>query len=94
MPSPYGDDPAAEECITWIFDIAGGVLRELDREGLFGSGDMRRQILLGIWMGDQSDEDRIVFAEQLNPLPLVEIFKRELAVGNRAFQELSGRTSP
>jgi len=41
--------------------------------------------VLGIWKGDQSDDERVEFARLLNPHPIVERFAREIAEGTRAF---------
>nr|WP_086940539.1 DUF4303 domain-containing protein [Thaumasiovibrio occultus] len=41
-------------------------LSELDSMGVFGTGEVRSQVLVNLVMGDQSDEDRIRFAQRLN----------------------------
>lgn len=42
-------------------------LSELDAEGLFGEGEDRERITIGLWMGDQSDEERLRWARMVNP---------------------------
>lgn len=51
-------------------------LKTLDLRGVFGSGEDRP--LLNVWKGDQSDEERISFAEILNPAAVVRRFQAEL----------------
>jgi hypothetical protein len=81
-----GDDtPEADEAISLVFDTAIQALQLLDREGAFGSGLERAQLVLGIWKGDQADEERIEFASLLNPRSVAERFARELADRSRVF---------
>ncbi len=84
-PEPYDDTPEADEAIALIFDVAIQALRQLDAEGVFGEGLERAQLVLGIWKGDQSDEERIEFASLLNPRPVAERFAREIADQSRLF---------
>jgi hypothetical protein len=84
-PDPYDETQEAEEAVALVFDVAVEVLQQLDHEGAFGSGLERARIVLGIWKGDQSDEERIEFARRLNPQAVVERFAKELADGNEAF---------
>ncbi|MBV1862172.1 MAG: DUF4303 domain-containing protein [Nannocystaceae bacterium] len=51
-------------------------LKTLDLRGVFGSGTSRP--LLNVWKADQSDEERLSFAEILNPAPVVKRFQAEL----------------
>jgi hypothetical protein len=44
--------------------------------------------VLGIWKGDQSDEERIEFASLLNPRAVAERFAREIADSSRAFVDM------
>jgi hypothetical protein len=91
-PDPYDDTPEADEAISLVFDVAIQSLQQLDREGVFGEGVERAQLVLGIWKGDQSDDERVEFARLLNPRPIVERFAREIAEGTRAF--LAAQTGP
>ena len=84
-PEPSDDTPEADEAIALIFDAAIQALRQLDAEGVFGEGLERAQLVLGIWKGDQSDEERIEFASLLNPRPVAERFAREIADQSRLF---------
>lgn len=89
MPDPYGDHPDAEEATLEVFDVATQVLQKLEAERLFGGGRDRNRLVVGIWMGDQSHEDRIDFATPLNPRPVINRFRREMAEGLDAFKKLS-----
>jgi len=84
-PDPYADTPEADEAISLLFDVAIQCLQQLDREGSFGEGLERAQLVLGIWKGDQSDDERVEFASLLNPRPVAERFAREIAEQSRAF---------
>ena len=82
---PYDDTPDADEAIALVLDVAIQSLQRLDREATFGEGLERAQLVLGIWKGDQSDDERIEFASLLNPRPVAERFAREIAEQSRAF---------
>ena len=84
-PDPYDDTPEADEAISLLFDVAIQCLQQLDREGTFGEGRERAQLVLGIWKGDQSDDERVEYASLLNPRPVAERFAREIAAQSRAF---------
>jgi hypothetical protein len=84
-PDAYDDTPEADEAISLLFDVAIQSLQQLDREGTFGEGLERAQLVLGIWKGDQSDNERVKFASLLNPRPVAERFAREIAEQSRAF---------
>ena len=75
-PDPYDDDTNNEERVVGAFEVFVDVLRTLDTEGTFGSG--RSTMVLSVWVGDQSDEERIDYVQRLNPLELVERFEAEL----------------
>lgn len=51
-------------------------VKTLDLRGTFGSGD--RRPLLNIWKGDQSNDERLSFAEILNPGRVVERLQADL----------------
>lgn len=84
-PAPSDDTPEADEAVALIFDAAIQSLRQLDADGVFGEGPERSRLVLGIWKGDQSDEERIEFASLLNPRAVAERFAREVADQSRAF---------
>ena len=77
-PDPYDDTIEGDEAIDLVFEVSVEVLKQLDNEKVFGSGDERANLVLGIWMGDQSDEERIAFAQELNPKLIVDRFAAEL----------------
>ena len=77
-PDPYDDTPEADEAISLVLDVAMQSLQQLDREGTFGEGLERAQLVLGIWKGDQSDDERVEFVSLLNPRPVAERFAREI----------------
>jgi hypothetical protein len=84
-PDPYDDTPEADQAISLVFEVAIQSLQQLDREGTFGEGLERAQLVLGIWKGDQSDNERVEFVRLLNPHPVAERFAREIAEQSRAF---------
>ena len=87
-PDPYDDSPEAQATVELVFEVAVDVLAELDREGLFGVADERAGLVLGIWIGDQSDEERLDFVRRLNPETVCRRFEREVDAANRAFLAL------
>ena len=88
-PDPYDYTVEAEEAIALVFDVSVDVLQQLDSENIFGGDLERSKLALGIWMGDQSDEDRIAYARRLNPSSIVQQFSKELAEGYDEFTRLS-----
>lgn len=83
-PDPYDDTHEAEAATALVFEVAVETLQHLDRERLFGSGADRASLVLGIWKGDQSDEERIEYVRLLNPPSVVERFVEELRTGYAA----------
>ena len=53
-------------------------LKGIDTAGVFDSQNEREEILINVVMGDQSDEDMIRIARQLNTLPQVEKIESQL----------------
>lgn len=55
-------------------------LRQLDAEGVFGRGANREVVVLGLCYigGDNSDEDFLAWAEQVNPPVVMERLIREI----------------
>jgi hypothetical protein len=88
-PDPYDDSPEADEMVTLVYEVAIEALAELDRVGTFGSEAERSALVLGIWCGDQSNEERVEFARALNTSVVAERFARELEEGVKAFFALS-----
>jgi hypothetical protein len=87
-PDPYDETPEADETVAMVIETAVEALQELDDAGFFGTGADRAQLVLGIWKGDQSDEERVEFVRRLNPQPVADRFAREIAEGTQAFFRL------
>lgn len=62
--------------------IANG-LKRIEADGTFGRGEDRKKVVVNLLMGDQSDEDRIGFAERVNPPESVKMLKHDLEAANR-----------
>jgi len=62
-----------DECVHVAMCTA---VKTLDVRGVFGAGDERP--LLNVWKADQSEEERISFAEILNPSEVAAQFRAEL----------------
>ena len=86
-PDPYAGTDEAAEAITLVFDTAVDVLKQLDSEKVFGTDFERARLVLGIWMGDQSNDSLIAFARQLNPQSTVNRLARELEEGYQACKQ-------
>ncbi len=80
----YPPDPEVEK----VFEIVLQTLKELDADGLFGTGAERERLVLSIWQGDQSNLDRYAFAKALNPAVVAARFGREMNEGLRAYYHL------
>jgi hypothetical protein len=89
-PDPYDDSPESNAFVELVFEVAVDALRELDAAGTFGLGPERQMLTLGIWKGDQSDEERVFFVQQLNDLSVADRFSEEVACANDAFSVLTG----
>ncbi len=72
-----------------VYELCRTVLREMDQSGDFGFGATREVITLNVLMGDQSNEERVVWATELNPPFTAERLEQELAQGYQAFVTLS-----
>ncbi len=88
-PDPYDDTREAEESVALVFDTAVAALGHLDQEGTFGPDADRNRLVLGVWEGDQSDEERVEVVRKLNPAAVAKHFAHELEAGTEAFFELS-----
>ncbi|MGE0433710.1 MAG: DUF4303 domain-containing protein [Planctomycetota bacterium] len=82
LPDPYdhADGDIVDANAAAIHSTLVDVLRGLDREGLFGQGDQRRNLTLGLYFGDQSYASRLEFIEQLNPPGVAERYRRDLGL--------------
>jgi hypothetical protein len=58
-------------------------LKRIDAEGAFGRDNERKNVVVNLLMGDQSDEDRIRFATQVNPPESLEMLKHDLEASRR-----------
>jgi len=58
-------------------------LKRIEEDGIFGRGEERKQLVVNLLMGDQSDEDRIGFAERVNPSESIKLLKEDLEAANR-----------
>ncbi len=79
-PHPYDcTDEESDAAVEAVFRTFTAVVQKLDSEGEFGTGDQREKLILGIWMGDQSDEDRVALARPMNSAVAIERFAREMS---------------
>lgn len=65
------------------------VLAELDVRGVFGKGKQREAIVLNLNVGDQSDEELLRWAVQINPYEVYARFSAEIQEAHSAFDELT-----
>lgn len=76
---PDEDDAEIErqyyDRISTVYDTLVEVLNEARSEGLFGK--LTDTLVLNVWEGDQSFEDRSAFARRCNPRDVAERFMRE-----------------
>lgn len=77
---------AASEFEAKIKTSIANALKRIDAEGGFGRGEERSEIVLNLLMGDQSDEERIEFAERVNPPETVKMLKKDLDAAARLRQ--------
>jgi len=70
----------------YVFQVRlcfANALKRIDAEGVFGRGENRKKVVVNLLMGDQSDEDRINFAERVNPSESVKMLKQDLKAASR-----------
>ena len=72
------DDEWVDPEVVEVFQVLFQVLRELDQEGLFGTGTERERLVVSIWEGDQSNRDRYDNAKALNPPSVTRRFGEEM----------------
>jgi hypothetical protein len=77
------DQKAFDEFSLQLEDCFAKALRRIDTDGIFGRDAERKKVVVNLLMGDQSDEDRIGFAERVNPAESVEMLRQDLAAANR-----------
>jgi hypothetical protein len=84
----FDDDELPDPEVEEVFQVVVQVLKELDREGLFGTGAERERLVLSVWEGDQSNVSRYAYAKALNPPAVSRRFGAEMNAGLRAFYQL------
>jgi len=72
-----------DEFVTQVSTCFANALRRIDTDGAFGRGEERKQVVVNFLMGDQSDENRIGFAERVNPVESVKMLKQDLEAARR-----------
>jgi hypothetical protein len=72
------DDEWVDPEVVEVFQVLSQILRELDQEGLFGTGAERERLVLSIWEGDQSNQSRYDNARALNPPAVTRRFGEEM----------------
>ena len=75
------EEDALDDFFQGVLDTFIAALRQLDSEGRFGSPIEREGIVVNLLMGDQSDEERVHFAFELNPPDIVSRFSQEITSG-------------
>ena len=82
-PDPYASG-TGDDRVSGALQVFVETLRTLDAEGCFGAD--REGMILSVWMGDQSDEDRLAFARRLNSAEHVDRFEAEMEAALEAFE--------
>ena len=72
-----------DEFVAQVRACFANALKRIDAEGVFGRGEDRRKVVVNLLMGDQSDEDRIGFAERVNPAASAKMLKEDLKAASR-----------
>ena len=82
------DDAWVDPEVVEVFQVVVQVLRELDAEGLFGTGAERERLVLSVWEGDQSNLSRHAYAKKLNPPAVTRRFGAEMNLALRAYDQM------
>jgi hypothetical protein len=77
------DGKSYDEFVAQLRTCFANALKRMDADGVFGRGDERKSVVANLLMGDQSDEDRISFAELVNPPEAVRMLKEDLAAASQ-----------
>jgi hypothetical protein len=72
-----------DEFVAQVRSCFANALKRIDADEVFGCGEERKMVLVNLLMGDQSDEDRIGFAERVNPPESVKMLKHDLEAARR-----------
>jgi hypothetical protein len=70
-----------------VFETSLRVLKELDAEGLFGHGADREKVVINLFKGDQEEDERLAWAQQLNPPPVWKRYEAEVKAGNSVWEQ-------
>jgi len=71
-----------------VFETCRQVLRTMDAEADFGTGIDRELLTLNLYLGDQSDEQLIGWAKEVNTPENALRFAAELATGHVAYKQI------
>ncbi len=84
LSNEYGEDRAFE----WVephdkkfLETCFAVLRQLEKEGMFGTQQDRERVILNFLTGDQSSQELLTYAAVLNPPHIVERYRTEWLAG-------------
>ncbi len=72
-----GKEEEYEKLENKLSDICLTVLKTLDENGVFGKLD-RSSFVLNLLNGDQSDEERLEYAQRTNPKTVFEMYAKEI----------------
>ncbi|WP_426162821.1 DUF4303 domain-containing protein [Pseudoduganella sp. R-34] len=88
-PDPYsdGDESEIEASRERFFAAAFAAIKELDDEGILGTGQARERVILSVWLHDESHAMKLDAAAKLNCRPSVERYSAELEAGLDAFNK-------
>ncbi len=77
------DGKSSDKFAAQVSACFANALKRMDAKSVFGNGDDRKRVVVNLLMGDQSDEDRITFAERVNPPEAVKMLKHNLEAASR-----------
>jgi hypothetical protein len=82
--SDLNDDlKSFDQFVAPVRGCFANALKRIDAHEVFGRGEERKKVVVNLLMGDQSDEDRIGFAESVNPAESVKMLKQDLEAVRR-----------
>ena len=71
-------DDEFDAFVDTVLGVFERALRRIDAEGVFGTGEERKKVVVNLLMGDESDEERLAFARRLNPPEAIQELKKDL----------------
>lgn len=77
------DGKSFDEFASQVRGCFANALKRIDAKSVFGNGNDRKRVVVNLLMGDQSDEDRLTFAERVNPSESVKMLKHNLEAASR-----------